>query len=122
MNGFDLYADGYLKGQPVPADVIHQSCDEFIMYDPKNFSTNLTTLREFVAKKKKKAEEQRKAINQQSHFVPPAEFHGLGQEKKYIRDGVAIWPKSFCASKYSLANWIMNCHKRMMLLAFLLYQ
>ena len=78
MNGLDLYQDGYLEGKEVPAAVIHQSCDEFKIYDAKNFDVNLKKLRITVKEKKLKAVNEEKAFREQVVHCPSSQFHVKG--------------------------------------------
>lgn len=84
MNGRDLYADGHLKGQEVPGDVIHESCEEFRIYDKSNFKTNLRSLRDYVKAKKAKAQEEKDAYERQIAKIPQVQFHvkGVGTEQQ----------------------------------------
>ena len=84
IHGRDRYADGHLQGQEVPASIIHQSCDEFKIYNKKNFETNCKKLREIVAKKKATAEAEAIAIKEQMEAFPPSQFHIKGVEGEEV--------------------------------------
>lgn len=91
IHGRDRYVDGHLQGQEVPPGVIHQSCEEFKIYDKKHFETNCKKLREVVAKKKAIAEAEAVAIKEQMEAFPPAQFHIKGVEGEEV-----IYPRWSC--------------------------
>jgi hypothetical protein len=95
INGLDCYQSGPLKGKEIAAAVLHQSHEIFKIYRIDLFTANCKSLRVAVVAKKKRAESEDKAINEQIAAFPLAQFHtkGISAEISGIAtDEVIVYP------------------------------